>query len=303
MGGGTWTANAYKTYATTKFGADALTSAGTLKATINRQDVYKATSLDPALDPRDAFRECRDTEEHPNTVPVILALDVTGSMGSAALAVARELNSVMLELYEKIPDVEFCIMALGDTHYDKYPIQMSQFESDIRVAENLDKVVFEGGGGCNSWESYTAAWYMAANRTDLDCWKRGKKGILITMGDEPINPYLDKKELSVVLGDIQATDSELLTKDLYKQVSERYDVHHICVDHRCISGCGYEHWESALPQGHVHRSSVDEIKKSIIGIITECYEKEHKNTESVEQTHTEQQESPFNLNNEGEIVW
>lgn len=301
MGGGTWTACAYKTYATKTFGADALTSDGTLKATLNTQEVYRATSLDPALNPRDAFRECRDTEEHPNTVPVILALDVTGSMGDTALAVARELNSVMLELYKKIPDVEFCIMALGDTHYDKYPIQISQFESDIRVAENLDKVVFEGGGGGNAWESYTAAWYMAANRTDLDCWKRGKKGILITMGDEPLNPYLDVSELKRLLNNVQDTDKELETKALYEQVCRRYDVYHICVEHR--NSTGYDSWDEVLHTGHVVVSTVADIKHNLIGIITECYMKGHKNTENAEHVQTAHQESPFNMNSDGEIVW
>lgn len=50
------------------------------------------------LDPKNVIRECCDTEEHPNTIPVILALDVTGSMGQAAVEVAKKLNVIMTKL-------------------------------------------------------------------------------------------------------------------------------------------------------------------------------------------------------------
>lgn len=34
---------------------------------------------------------------------------------------------------------------------------MSQFESDVRIAEVLDKIYMEHGGRGNAYESYTAA--------------------------------------------------------------------------------------------------------------------------------------------------
>ena len=68
----------------------------------------------------------------------------------------------MTKLYEDITDVEFMIMGIGDLAYDNSPIQISQFESDIRIAEQLDKLWFENGGGGNDYESYTAAWYMGS---------------------------------------------------------------------------------------------------------------------------------------------
>ena len=154
------------------------------------QTMYTERGLHPALNPRGVMRECCENEEHPNTMPVILALDVTGSMGSAAMEVAAKLNEVMTELLGTDMDVEFMIMGIGDLAYDRAPIQISQFESDIRIAEQLDKIYFEGGGGGNMFESYTAAWYMALHHTRLDCWKRGQKGLIITMGDEPMNTYL-----------------------------------------------------------------------------------------------------------------
>lgn len=108
---------------------------------------FKSCGLNAALDPKNVIRECRDSDEHPNTIPVILALDVTGSMGDAAVAVAKKLNVIMTRLFENIKDVEFMIMGIGDLAYDSTPIQASQFESDIRIAEQLDKLYFEYGGG------------------------------------------------------------------------------------------------------------------------------------------------------------
>ena len=109
------------------------------------------------------MRQCHDSEEHPNTVPVILALDVTGSMGRAAVKAATCLNSIMTGIFcsDEIKDVEFCVMSIGDIHYDRAPIQISQFESDIRIAEQMDEVFFEGGGGGKSksptWFEKTSA--------------------------------------------------------------------------------------------------------------------------------------------------
>ena len=71
------------------------------------QTMYTERGLHPALNPRGVMRECCENEEHPNTMPVILALDVTGSMGSAAMEVAAKLNEVMTELLGTDMDVEF----------------------------------------------------------------------------------------------------------------------------------------------------------------------------------------------------
>lgn len=191
---------------------------------------YTAKRLDKSLDPSTfSVRECCNSEEHPNTIPVILALDVTGSMGEACSEVAAALGTITIGLYEKFKDVEFCIMGIGDLAYDDAPIQMSQFESDIRIAESLDKVWMEKGGGGNAYESYSAAWYMGLHHTKLDCWEQGRKGIIITMGDEPLNPYLPVSSLKhFVTGCTSQADVE--TETLYKMASEKFDIFHIAVD-------------------------------------------------------------------------
>ena len=108
MGGGSWTTSAYVNHSTTSRG---FTSMDDFKAA-SAQQLYRAHYLDAMLDPRGKVRECCDSDEHPNTKPVILGLDVTGSMGSAAEAVAKQLGDIMENIYGKVEDVQFMTMAI-----------------------------------------------------------------------------------------------------------------------------------------------------------------------------------------------
>jgi hypothetical protein len=65
----------------------------------------------------------------------------------------------------------------------------------------------------------------------LDCWKRGKKGIIITLGDEPLNPYLPGNMVAKVFGtNKQSEIDDIDTKELYKAASKKYHIYHIAVD-------------------------------------------------------------------------
>lgn len=224
----------------------------------------------PELNPFNVMRECCDSAEHPNTILVILGLDVTGSMGGAAVEVAKKLNVVMTSLYEKVTDVEFMIMGIGDLAYDRAPIQASQFESDIRIAEQLDKIYFEGGGGGNSYESYTAAWYFGLRHTKLDCWNRGRKGIIITMGDEPLNPYLPQEPLQKATGDGLQGDVE--TRDLFEETSRKFDIYHLAVNDSQTSYRHYadeirESFGKYLDKNRMRTVVMDNIANAIVDIV------------------------------------
>ena len=297
MGGGSWTATSFSSYTTSTRGVDSKTF--TTSNSYTAQEIFKKRNLDPALNPLNVMRECCDTDEHPNTLPVILALDVTGSMGGASVKVAQRLNEIMTKLYEdeNVKDIEFCIMAIGDLAYDEAPIQISQFESDIRIAEQLDKVYFEAGGGGNSYESYTAAWYMGSRHAALDCWKRGKKGIIITLGDECPNPYLPASGLFRVTSDKLQGDVE--TKELYREVTEKYDIYHISVNDTQSSYKYHkdrynldEKWKELLGENYFV-ATLDDLSKIIVDIII--------NREETGTTATSL--SGLTLNEDGEVVW
>ena len=280
MGGGTWTSKSFASYSATR--GRTVDAAGHLDSRLTDQQIFTQRVLHPKLDPKNVMRECCDSAEHPHTIPVILALDVTGSMGTASAEVAKKMNEVMTRLYDKIEDVEFMVMGIGDLAYDRAPIQISQFESDVRIAEQLDMVYMEHGGGGNAFESYTAAWYMGVNHTKLDCWKRGEKGLIITMGDEPMNPYLPCEPLSRATGDPLQGDVD--TRELYKEAIEKFDLYHLHVHHRQND----MYWErveksfgSQLPKGHLENVSVDEISEAIIRIVTAHAKEQGKGASAV----------------------
>lgn len=224
MGSGVFSTSLYADYS--------VRTGGSYSTTTGRVEgkELKATHLSNGLDPRNfEFRECANSDEHPNTIPVILALDVTGSMGDACTETLSALGVIVTNLYEKFKDIEFCIMGIGDLECDDAPIQMSQFESDVRIAAALDQVYREQGGGGNGYESYTAAWYMGLKKTKLDAFdKQGRKGIIITMGDEPLNPILYKEEINQFANTHEEAD--IKTKALYEEACEKFDIYHIAVD-------------------------------------------------------------------------
>ena len=294
MGSGTWTACAYDTYtkATYNVSAEAIATAN-----FATQDFYRSRSLADVLNAKGKIRECLDSDEHPNSYPIILALDVTGSMGSAATEAGKKLGEIMSSIYanDTITDPEFCVMAIGDLAYDYAPIQMSQFESDVRIAEQLDKIYFEGGGGGNSYESYTMAWYMGLRHAKLDCWERNAKGLIITLGDEQINPYLPKNGIQNYAGDTIQADIE--TNDLYKEVCEKYEVYHISVNDTRSSyrwnnqqDAVDKSWINVIGEDHYRISNLENLADTIISIITE---------HAVERVN-----NPFIINtNEEEVSW
>lgn len=300
MGWGTWDTNSFISYSTSK--GLVTDSLGSITSSVSNQEMFKARSLDPALDPKNVIRECCDSEDHPNTLPVVIALDVTGSMGQAAVEVAKKLNGIMTKLYENITDVEFMVMGIGDLAYDSCPIQASQFESDIRIAEQLDKIYFEFHGGGNGYESYTAAWYFGLHHTKLDCWNRGKRGIIITIGDERLNPYLPMRGrysgLIAALGDNLEKDVE--TPELFEEVSKKFDIYHIHVNH----GSNYDKenieksFKSIIEENHFKEATLDNIAETIVNIIVDAAENDVNTIITPATTPTQ-----VSTNENGEIVW
>lgn len=155
MGCGSWSSSDWASYSASHIKSKATVSGDT--------GIYFSVKGHDDFDPKNiTVRECRDSAEHPNTTPIIVALDVSGSMGPVLSNVAKKLNVLVTETLNRNPvsDPSFAFMGVGDADYDRYPLQVTQFESDIRIAEQLTRIYFEKMGGSNDQESYTLPWFL-----------------------------------------------------------------------------------------------------------------------------------------------
>lgn len=175
------------------------------RASSGAREVFTQSSCHPLMNPFGVVaRESRDSEAHPESLAIIFALDVSGSMGEIPAKLATktlpDFMRAMLEAGVRDPQVLF--MAVGCAIGDNAPLQVGQFESTERLMDQwLTSMYLEGGGGGGN-ESYELAMYFAARHTKVDCLeKRGRRGYLFLTGDEPPNPVVAADQVAGLIGD------------------------------------------------------------------------------------------------------
>ena len=199
--------------------------------TKSAQEIFTQKNINNAMTPYGLeIRESRDSNEHPNSVPIIIALDVTGSMGSVPHFLVKEgLPNIMQTIIDAgIADPQVLFLGIGDHECDEAPVQVGQFESsDALLDKWLTDIWLEGGGGGNNGESYHLAWYVAAKHTDTDAFiKRGQKGFLFTIGDEPVLSHLPDRALKAIFGDGQYS-KRVSSNELLEEAMKTYNVYHV----------------------------------------------------------------------------
>jgi len=195
-------------------------------------EIFTQRSINNAMNPCGiTLRESCDSAEHPESLAIIIALDVTGSMGSVPHFLVKEgLPKIMTSIIQAgIAHPQVLFLAIGDHEYDSSPLQVGQFESSDELLDKwLTDVFLEGGGGSNYGESYSLAHFFAGNYTSIDCFKnRGQKGILFTIGDEPTLRDYPASSLKKIMGDGQY--SSMSSAALLEQAQKTWDCYHIHV--------------------------------------------------------------------------
>lgn len=261
MGGGTFDYASYRSYASTT-------------ATKTTDEIYKSRTMHKSLDPNGIkVRESRDSDEHPDSTPVIVAIDVTGSMDILADTIVRSgLGTLFNGILERkpVPDPQVMFMAVGDANCDRAPLQVSQFESDNRIVEQLTNIWIERGGGGNRFESYNLPWYFAAFHTVHDRFeKRGKRGFLFTVGDEEAPHDLNADQIEEYLG--YRPQSMMTTKELLEHTQRFYDVYHIIVEEGSHARHNLDRvqatWRELLGQHVVSLKDHTKLAETIVSLI------------------------------------
>lgn len=239
MGAGIWSAASYS--ATTKAKIDSGSTFGYDSYAKTTRKLEPHESLDPFKVAKNGYIESRDNPDHPNSVPIVVGLDQTGSMGAIPRVVQKKLAGLfnLLLMRGYVEDPQIAISAYGDCECDpiRTTVQFSQFESDNRIDEALDNLLLYGGGGGNGGESMTALWYMM-NKVQTDAWdKRGKKGYAFIVADE-VALDLTPEQVRGFCGDEEP--GVMTVKGLAEKIQERWEVFILLIDNGSARAQGSE---------------------------------------------------------------
>ena len=217
MGSSRYDAGVYRSYATAT-------------STKTHYD-YKSRSMPKGMDPKQIkVRESKKSDPNPHPTPIIVGLDVTGSMGAVVEACRKGLGTLFDQIIDRHPvsDPHVLAMAIGDMDYDSAPVQATQFEADpVTIGKQVEELYLERGGGGNCHESYLGPLYFAAMRTDCDAFSENRKGFLFTVGDEEPQTVLTKDQIERFFGD-QAKD-DLSAAEVLDMIKTNWNYYHLIV--------------------------------------------------------------------------
>ena len=222
-----------------------------INADSTASDIFSGNQVNEKYLPRFiTMRESRDSEDSPESTPIIIGFDSTGSMGYLAAEIAKNsLNRTATMILEKRPVTDphiMCAAFTSPSFMSTYPaMQVTQFEADIRVVEQLLEFKLDGG---NRYSYDSMVWYFALKHTSIDSYeKRKKKGFIFCIGDEVgdsgTEEILSSEDISNVFNDDNARGFK--TRELFEQTSQKYEIFHIITGGRTEISLGT--WEKLVP--------------------------------------------------------
>lgn len=241
-------------------------------------EVFKASCMLDEFNPAKMKlpREACDSAASPRSRGIIFAEDVTGSMDVFLLSlIQKEFPELIKRTYDTVSyDPHIMFMGVGDVAAgDRAPLQVTQFETDLRMLDQLQKIYLEGRGGGNGSESYILPWYFAAKHTKMDCYeKRGKKGFLFTFGDDGTTPRLTSSDVNRVFEDNSSLETRLLSpEDCLEMASEKFYCYHIILHGASYSRRVVDEWYE-LMGSHVCDLSNHHYLPELVTAILAMYE-------------------------------
>lgn len=240
-------------------------------------EVFVHKSMNEDFNPKNIIkRESRDSDLNLNSTALIFGVDVTGSMGIIADKIrSHALGTVVNEILARKPvsDPQIMFMGIGDcAALDRAPLQVSQFETDISMVKELEKIWLEKGGGGNDYESYHLPWFFASKFTAIDCFeKRNKKGYIFTIGDEEAPPQLTADQIRKVFGDKVESPRDYTSEQLLNMASKMYHIYHIVVEQGNHASRYLDEvlrsWHNLIGQRTIRLDNIDNLAEVIVSAI------------------------------------
>jgi hypothetical protein len=160
----------------------------------------KSRPNEKIIDPRKRVRS-----ESSN--PLIIAIDVTGSMADWPFEIFDRLPLLYNTLSQYREDLEICFATIGDAAVDQWPLQVTTFASSFDLEQLLAALHGEGGGG-DAPESYGlfAQWV----NTHVEVPNAKDPPFLVVFGDVTMHPKVPRNQIEHYLGDRVSRDVDAI---------------------------------------------------------------------------------------------
>lgn len=273
MGGSSYSDDLYSTRASARAASNTPVFAHTAA-------IHSGTTAKACHDKLNPFgvkvRESRDSADHPESLPICVFFDETGSMGEIPGKLQAKLPALMALLIAKgyVAHPQILFGAIGDANpigHEAAPLQVGQFESGLEMEDDMSLIYLEGNGGGQQKETYELAHYFVLHHTATDAWeKRGAKGYLFTMGDEAPYATIRADQVKRLIGD--ALEADLSTADVFKALEERWHVFHLIVEQGMYPNNAdiEKAWRDLLGERVLKMTNYDDVAELIASTIGVC---------------------------------
>ena len=162
-----------------------------------------------------------DPKKHISTEsknPLIIAVDVTGSMASWPFEIFDRLPLLFNTLSQYREDLEICFAAIGDARVDEWPLQVTSFASGFDLEQQLKALYGEGGGG-DAPESYGLFAHWVNKHVTIP--QTEEPPFLIVFGDINMHTKIASSTIRNYLGEDVVTDKNAIKE--WQQVTQKWN--------------------------------------------------------------------------------
>jgi len=168
------------------------------KSSAKRAEAHGPRTYEKKSQPNKKIIDPRKTVSTDSINPLIIAVDVTGSMADWPFEIFDRLPLLYNTLSQYREDLTICFAAIGDAAVDRWPLQVTTFADGFDLEQLLSSLYGEGGGG-DAPESYGlfAHWV----NTHVEIPNVEEPPFMIVFGDVNMHPKVSHNFIKQQLGD------------------------------------------------------------------------------------------------------
>lgn len=187
-------------------------------AAAERAKAHGPRTYEKKTGPNEKIIDPKKTVTTESQNPLIIAVDVTGSMASWPFEIFDRLPLLYNTLSQYREDLEVCFVAIGDAVVDRWPLQVTTFASGFDLEQLLGSLYGEGGGG-DAPESYGLFAHWVNQHIKMPALE--ETPFLIVFGDVTMHPDIPKSQIQHYLGDKAKKDLDAIKE--WQKVSETWN--------------------------------------------------------------------------------